>query len=90
MDAATLKRMIEIREDASGMVFATCEDEPTFFVAQISRETLETLLPIALERAVLQAHHRDMTVVRREPVDADHILATLMAREALERQHTVA
>lgn len=52
MDAATLDRMITIREDATGMFFATCEDEPTFFVAQTSRERLAKVIPLALERVV--------------------------------------
>lgn len=85
MDAATLERMIAIREDASGMFFATCEEEPTFFVAQTSRANLDKVIPVALERAVLDARHRDMTVVGRQELDGQRMRVTLFARDALEQ-----
>ena len=88
MDAATLERMIVIREDASGMFFATCEDEPTFFVAQTSRERLEKVYPIALERVVLEHCERDMVAARRDVVDDTHVKVCLYSREALE--HVIA
>ncbi len=85
MDAATLERMIAIREDASGMFFATCEDEPTFFVAQTSRERLQKVFPMALERAIREHSHRDMIVTSRDDVDASCIKVRLHTRELVER-----
>lgn len=84
MDAATLERMITIREDATGMFFATCEDEPSFFVAQTSRERLEKAIPIALERVVREHSKRDMVAAHRDVVDGAHVKVLLYSREALE------
>jgi hypothetical protein len=88
MDAATLERMITIREDATGMFFATCEDEPSFFVAQTSRESLDKLIPGALERVVREHSKRDMVAAHRDAVDSSHLKVRLYSREALE--HAVA
>jgi hypothetical protein len=85
MDAATLERMIAIREDASGMFFATCEDEPTFFVAQTSREKLDKVIPIALERVVREHSQRDMVVAQRDQIDESHLRVRLYTRDALEQ-----
>jgi hypothetical protein len=85
MDAKTLERMIAIREDASGMFFATCEDEPTFFVAQTSRASLDKVIPLAIQQVVLATRHRDMTVVEREEMDGGRMRVRLWEREAVER-----
>lgn len=86
MDAATLERIIAIREDESGMFFATCEDEPTFFVAQTSRARLDKVIPLILERVVREHNQRDMIVTRREAVDDFHMRVRLNTRDAVEQR----
>ncbi len=85
MDAATLERMIAIREDDSGMFFATCEDEPTFFVAQTSRARLQKVIPMALERAVREHCKRDMVVTGRDQIDGARLKVRLHSRDAVEQ-----
>ncbi len=51
---------IHIREGSTGMFFATCQDEPTFFISAVSLSKLWYAIPSALEHMFSTKYNRDM------------------------------
>ena len=68
--AQTAKLMtITTRETASGMFFATSEDEPTFFVSTTNRASLREAVRCALESLFSSRDHK---IVAALPTDKEY------------------
>lgn len=63
MSAVAKLMNISTRQSASGMYFATSEDEPTFFVSTTSRDTLEEAVRCALEKLYIERDHQDVAAL---------------------------
>jgi hypothetical protein len=63
MSAVAKLMNISTRESASGMFFATSEDEPTFFVSTTSRDSLEEAVRCALEKLYDERDHQHVAAL---------------------------
>ena len=57
---------ITIREGQSGLFFATCEDEPSFYLATVGADMLWEALPLALEDMFRRSKSQDVAAI---PID---------------------
>lgn len=74
------------------MYFATSEEEPTFFLAQLTREALIAALPLALESTLRAIHHRDVTALPERTPARGNVTLRVVARDELAklaREHCV-
>jgi hypothetical protein len=71
--AQTAKLMtITIKEGSSGMLFATSEDEPTFFVSAVSSDDLWSAVSVAIEDMYLSRHMVEVTAIPTDSGDYAH------------------
>jgi len=95
MDAVTLRTRwpmsavaklmnISTRQSASGMFFATSEDEPTFFVSTTSRETLEEAVRCALEKLYIERDNRDVAALPTDGGTLESRPWAIIPKEAID------
>jgi hypothetical protein len=63
---------ITIEESTSGLFFATCDKEPSFFVSALSRDDMQKIIPIALKNLFHKNEQLDVMIFNTEPVDKIH------------------
>ena len=69
----TAKMMhITIKDDPSGVFFATSEDEPTFFVSAVDAEDLWSAIGLAIEDMYLCRHNIVAKAIPMEGTDYAH------------------
>ena len=77
---------ISTRRSATGMFFATSEDEPTFFVSTTSMAALNDAVRIALEQLFIDRDHRTVTALPTNKGNADQKPWAIVPRDALEHR----
>lgn len=77
---------ISIAEGASGMFFATCESEPTFFISAVTLPALWAAIPAALEYMCKSKYNWEIKPI---PIDQGNFQSkpwALIPREILEKK----
>jgi hypothetical protein len=75
---------ISTRRSATGMFFATSEDEPTFFVSTTSMEALNDAVRVALEELFSSRNHEIVAAIPTDKGDAEKKPWAIIPKEALE------
>ncbi len=76
---------ITTRQSASGMFFATSEDEPTFFVSTTSAESLVEAVRCALED-LYKGRHKSVAAVPLDKGDAGRKPWAIVPKTILEER----
>ena len=63
---------ITIEESTSGLFFARCDKEPSFFVSALSRDDMQKIIPIALKNLFQKNEQLDVMIFNAETTDLAH------------------